>query len=78
MIDKPLNPGNSGGPIIATESGKVFAICTGFQLMPVIQKHWWPAPVPIAVPSLYGIVFSLSNPAVIDVLRQHGIPISEE
>ena len=39
VIDKALNYGNSGGPIISAETGNVFAFCQGFQIIRVPQKH---------------------------------------
>lgn len=39
VLDKALNYGNSGGPIVATETGKVHAFCSRFQPLFVPQKH---------------------------------------
>ena len=78
VIDKALNHGNSGGPIIATETGKVFALCSAFQTMNFPQTDLGPTRVPIRIPSLYGIVSSLSAPRIVEALRQRGIPISEQ
>jgi serine protease Do len=78
VIDKALNFGNSGGPIIATESGKVFAVCSGFRDMYMPQRHLGDDAPPVAVPPLYGYVESLSNQPILDVLRKYGIPICDE
>jgi serine protease Do len=57
VIDKALNYGNSGGPIIVQSTGKAIAVCTKFQ----------PAAIPqvggtkVEIPSLYGIASSLGN-----------------
>jgi serine protease Do len=66
VLDRALNYGNSGGPIVAQSTGNVHAFCTRFQPMAVRQKHlekngleFW-----IHVPSLYGIVVSLNNPEI--------------
>jgi S1-C subfamily serine protease len=77
-IDKALNFGNSGGPIVATETGKVLALATAFQGVLVPQTHLGTNPFPIRIPSLYSIVSSLSMEAVVDVLRQKGVPISDQ
>ena len=57
VIDKALNYGNSGGPIIRSEMGKAIAVCVRFQpvLIPQIQN------VTVSVPSLYSIGSSLRN-----------------
>jgi hypothetical protein len=36
------------------------------------------AVVPIMIPSLYGIVSSLSVQSVLDVLKKNGVPISDQ
>ena len=56
LIDKSLNYGNSGGPIIATQTGKVFGVCSRFQAAIIPQQHLGPTLVPIMIPSLYGFV----------------------
>lgn len=57
VLDKALNYGNSGGPILISGTGKVFAVCVRFQPVWVPQAGG----VPIVVPSLYGIGSSLAN-----------------
>ncbi len=59
-IDKALDYGNSGGPIVLTESGEVFAVCVRFQPTSIKQLHL-PQGIPIMLPSNYGIISSLSN-----------------
>lgn len=51
-IDKALNYGNSGGPIVVQETGKVFAICTHFQPVSIRQIKG----NDVFIPSLYGII----------------------
>jgi serine protease Do len=78
-IDKPLNFGNSGGPIVAVESGKAFAICSAFQAMGMPQDHLGISPSPVvAVPSLYGYVTSLANPGIVAILTRNGIPLDRD
>lgn len=54
VIDKALNYGNSGGPIVLTETGKAISVCVRFQ--PQKMKDTGQK-----VPSLYGITSSLQN-----------------
>lgn len=56
-IDKTLFYGNSGGPIIITETGKVFAVAVRFQPVTIPQ---YPNSR-VIIPTNYGIVSSLSN-----------------
>ncbi len=73
VIDKALNYGNSGGPIVATETGKVFALCSRFQPTFIVQPLL-PGNTSIMVPSLYGIVASFSNRPIVEKFRDLGIP----
>jgi len=57
VIDKALNYGNSGGPIIVQETGKVFAACMKFQPVEIKQADGRV----IMIPSLYSVAASLSN-----------------
>jgi serine protease Do len=54
VIDKALNYGNSGGPIIMSETGKAISVCVRFQPQEMEDSG-------IKVPSLYGITSSLQN-----------------
>lgn len=57
IIDKALNYGNSGGPIIVQETGKVVSVCVRFQPVRIRQDR----ETTVVVPSLYGIASSLTN-----------------
>ena len=57
VLDKALNYGNSGGPIVLTETGAAFAVCSRFQPVAIPQS----ATEHVVIPSLYGIVSSISN-----------------
>ncbi len=79
ILDKALNYGNSGGPIVSTETGKVHAFCSRFQPVFIPQQHLLDSkgdPLAIFTPSLYGIVTSLSNPELLEYLIGRKIPIS--
>ncbi len=79
VLDKALNYGNSGGPIVATETGKVHAICSRFQPVYVPQNHLVDNKgnlLKIMTPSLYGVVSSLGNLNVLKEIRERNIPIS--
>jgi hypothetical protein len=56
-IDKELSYGNSGGPVIATETGKVVALCSEFQPVKIPQTH----EKSIRVPSQYSIATAMWN-----------------
>jgi len=81
VLDKALNYGNSGGPILASATGHVHAFCSRFQPFYVPQAHLAPpggqAPL-VMSPSLYGIVVRLNNRAILAELGKRGITVSEE
>lgn len=59
VLDKALNYGNSGGPIVLEESGHAFAVCSRFQ--PVMVPQPPDGRAGVWIPSLYGVVSSISN-----------------
>jgi hypothetical protein len=81
VLDKALNYGNSGGPILSVDTGKVHALCSRFQPMAIPQQHLTPpngkTPV-IMIPSLYGVVSSLNNNPIIDFLKSNNVTISTD
>jgi serine protease Do len=80
VLDKALNYGNSGGPIISTQTGNVHALCSRFQPVRVPQPHLrgpGGGDVSIQIPSLYGVVSSLHNPEILQLLRARGVQISD-
>jgi serine protease Do len=76
VLDKALNYGNSGGPIVSVETGYVHALCSRFQpvFVPQPQLKNADGTMPfIMVPSLYGVVTRLDNPSLLEVLKKHAI-----
>jgi len=81
VLDKALNYGNSGGPIIATETGRVHAFCSRFQPVFIPQHHLknQDGTIPhVMIPSSYGIVSSLNNEPILKLLRSLGVPLSDD
>jgi S1-C subfamily serine protease len=81
VLDKALKYGNSGGPIVAVETGRVHALCSSFQPVGVPQdyiKDESGNPIEVVIPSLYGVVSSLGNKAILDLLEQHQVPLFDE
>lgn len=80
VLDKALNYGNSGGPIIATETGRVHALCSRFQHVDIRQPYKTAdgKDMYIRIPSLYGVVSSLSDPRVISELAKQEVPLTDE
>ena len=81
VLDKALNYGNSGGPIVSSSSGLVHAFCTRFQPVFIPQpyiKDKAGKEIPVMMPSLYGIVTSLSHPAIIGALSRHDVTVSDQ
>lgn len=81
VLDKALNYGNSGGPIISSETGNVHALCSRFQPNFVPQAHLKDQngqTLHVMMPSLYGVVSSLGNEPIINLLNKLGVPIISE
>lgn len=78
VLDKALNYGNSGGPILSVATWHVHALCSRFQPVYVPQQHMqdkngnFPF---IMIPSLYGIVSSLGNRQALDLFRSRNIAV---
>lgn len=72
VLDKALNYGNSGGPIVATRDGRVHAVCSRFQPVRIRQPEELGVPF-VDIPSLYGVVSRVSDPRFVAVLASEGI-----
>jgi len=57
VIDKALNYGNSGGPIVDVNTGRALAVCCKFQPVYIPQNDG----TMNMMPSLYGVASSLAN-----------------
>jgi len=78
VLDKALNYGNSGGPIVSSETGKVHALCSRFQPVLIPQSHIKDSnghPLAMMIPSLYGVVSSLRNKEILSLLQSLNIPV---
>jgi len=78
VLDKALNYGNSGGPILSVETGHVHALCSRFQPVYVPQPYIRDTngnQLPVMIPSLYGIVSALHHETLLGLLQRLGVPI---
>lgn len=78
VLDKALNYGNSGGPIIATETGYVHAVCRKFQPVQIPQNHIKDGKgnsTAIVIPSLYGVASNLSIESLIKIFEDYDIEL---
>ncbi|MBA2862990.1 serine protease [Methanococcus maripaludis] len=78
VLDKALNYGNSGGPIVSTKTGNVHAICSSFQPVAIKQPHLMDTdgkPMNIVIPSIYGVVSSFDNMDIIELLKSLHVPV---
>lgn len=80
VLDKALNYGNSGGPIVSVETGNVYAFCSRFQPVFIPQPHlaYSDRPVSIMVPSLYGIVTSFVREDILNELSMRNIAVVDK
>jgi serine protease Do len=76
VLKKALNYGNNGGPIIAAETGKVHALCSGLQFVSIPQDPDGKS-FSIKISGLYSVVTSFANPSILQKLNEFDIPISK-
>ncbi len=80
VLDKALNYGNSGGPIVAVDTGRVHAFCSSFQPVFVPQpyiKDQNGTQLPVMIPSLYGVVISLHNSVLLSKFDEYDIETTD-
>lgn len=81
VLDKALNYGNSGGPIVSSQTGRAHALCSRFQPVFVPQPHLRDTKgnaMPVVIPSLYGVVSSLRNSRIQSLLQKLQVPVSDD
>lgn len=81
VLDKALNYGNSGGPIISSLTGFVHGMCRRFQPVGIRQKSLIDTngnPLQIVIPSLYGIATNLSIPSIQEQFQNNGINLEAD
>jgi hypothetical protein len=77
-IDSPIEFGMSGGPIVAAESGRAFALAVSTEATSVPQDHLKALGRPrIAMRSSFGNGTSLASKPIVDAFRKHGITMSD-
>jgi serine protease Do len=81
VLDKALNYGNSGGPIVSSVTGRVHALCSKFQPVYIPQPHIKNSdgrPLSVMIPSLYGVVSSLRNKDILSLLQSLNITLFDD
>lgn len=81
VLDKALNYGNSGGPIVSILTGFVHGMCRRFQPVGIRQnliKDSNNNPIQIVIPSLYGIATNLSVPSILEQLRDNQVIVKND
>jgi len=73
VLDKALNYGSSGGPIVASETGHVHAVCSRFIPVTIPQVASDGKQYTLKIPSLYSVAIGLSNASVREALEGFGV-----
>ena len=81
VLDKALNYGNSGGPIVSILTGFVHGMCRRFQPVGIRQNSIKDSnnnPIQIIIPSLYGIATNLSIPSILEQLKINRVVVKKD
>lgn len=73
VLDKALNYGNSGGPIVSTTTGFVYAVSPRFIPVYITQRASDGKESTLKIPSLYSVAVGLSNDSVRQSLEGLGV-----
>ena len=73
VLDKALNYGNSGGPIVSCETGHVHAVSSRFIPVTIKQRASDGKEFTLKIPSLYSVAVGLSNDSVREFLEKLGV-----
>jgi serine protease Do len=73
VLDKALNYGNSGGPIVSCTTGCVHAVSSRFIPVAIMQRASDGTESTLKIPSLYSIAVGLSNSSVRQSLESLGV-----
>ncbi len=73
VLDKALNWGNSGGPMVSTTTGQVHAVASRFIPITVEQRASDGKVYALKIPSLYSVAVGLSNTSVRQSLENLGV-----
>jgi S1-C subfamily serine protease len=73
VLDKALNYGSSGGPIVSCATGNAHAVCSRFIPVAIPQRASDGRDFTLKIPSLYSVGVGLSNSSVRQSLESLGV-----
>ncbi len=82
-IDRGIDFGMSGAPVILPETHRVIGVAVETEAVIVPQTHLhWPGcncgPIKISVPGSFGIVASLAHANLISAMAKHGVSVHDD